>query len=387
MKEDTKIVTAGRHPERFHGAVNPPIYRASTILFETVADLDARKPKRDSMFYGRHGTPTTFALEEALCVLEGGTECALYPSGLAACNGALLAFLEAGNHLLVADCVYGPTRRFCDHVLKRYGVETTYFDPLIGAGIEALFRPTTRVVFLESPGSLTFEVQDVPAIAAVAQKRGATVILDNTWATPLFFKALDRGVDVSVHAATKYIVGHSDAMLGVATANATAAQTLKKGATEVGFCAGPDDIYLAQRGLRTLGVRLRHQEAAALDLAGWLARRPEVARVLHPALEGDPGHALWRRDFTGASGLFGLVLEPASAAAVAAMLDGLELYGMGASWGGFESLIMPTHPERFRTATQWRAEGPSLRINVGLEDIEDLKADLDAGFTRLRAAA
>jgi cystathionine beta-lyase len=387
MKEDTKVVTAGRHPERFHGAVNPPVYRASTILFETVAELDARKPQRDSMFYGRHGTPTTFALEEALCALEGGTECALFPSGLAACNGALLAFLEAGTHLLVADCVYGPTRRFCDRVLTRYGVETTYFDPLIGAGIETLFRPTTRVVFLESPGSLTFEVLDVPAIAAVAHRRNATVILDNTWATPLFFKALDHGVDVSVHAATKYIVGHSDAMLGVATANAAAAATLKRGATEVGFCAGPDDVYLAQRGLRTLAVRLRHQEAAALDLAGWLQRRPEVARVLHPALAGDPGHALWRRDFTGAAGLFGLVLNPASAAAVTAMLDGLELYGMGASWGGYESLIMPTHPERFRTATAWRAEGPSLRINVGLEDIEDLKADLDAGFKRLRAAA
>ena len=387
MKQDTKVVTAGRHPELFHGAVNPPVYHASTILFETMAEFESRKPGPGTMFYGRHGTPTTFALEEAIAILEGGAQCTLYPSGLASCTAVLLAFLEAQSHLLVADCVYGPTRRFCDRVLTRFGVEVTYFDPAIGGAIETMFKANTKAVFLESPGSLTFEIQDVPEIAAVARRHGAVTILDNTWATPLFFKSLEKGVDVSVQAATKYIVGHSDAMLGVATSNADAAETMRRGALEIGFCAGPDDVYLAQRGLRTMAVRMRRHQETATELATWLARRPEVSRVLYPALPGDPGHALWRRDFTGASGLFGVILKPASTPAVAAMLDGLELFGMGASWGGFESLITPTHPERSRSATLWRPEGPSLRIHAGLEDVDDLKKDLDAGFTRLRTAA
>ena len=319
--------------------------------------------------------------------LEGGAGCVIYPSGLAAITGALTAFLEAGSHLLMVDTVYGPSRRFCDTILKRFGVETTYYDPLIGAEIEDLIQPNTKVVFVESPGSLTFEVQDVPAIAEAAHRHDAIVIMDNTWGTPLYFKPLEKGADVSIQAATKYIVGHSDAMLGTAVATPEHWPALRNCANEIGFCAGPDDIYLAQRGIRTMAVRLERHAKTGLVLAEWLEQRPEVARVLYPPLASDPGHELWKRDFTGASGLFGVVLKPTSPDAVAAMLDGLKLFGMGASWGGYESLILPTKPERTRSATSWAPKGPTIRIHAGLEDVDDLIEDLDRGFSRLRAAS
>ena len=391
MDDQTKSVHAGLHPERFDGVVNPPVMHASTVLSPTLADWEQKKKDRAAelpgTYYGRFGTATTRALEEAIAELEGAHRCVVYPSGLAACAGALLAFVAAGDHLLVADSVYGPTRAFATRQLKRFGVETTFFDPLAGREIEQLFRPNTRAVFLESPGSLTFEVQDVPAIAAVAHRRGATVLMDNTWGTPLYFKALAHGVDVCVHAATKYIVGHSDAMLGTVSCTREAWPRLKSLTYDLGQTAGPDDIYLAQRGLRTLAVRLKRHWESGVALAQWVARQPEVERVMHPALPDDPGHALWKRDFLGACGLFGVVLkEGVSDAAFAAFVDHLELFGIGASWGGFESLIMPVHPNEVRSATRWPYAGKTFRLHAGLENIDDLIADLDAGFKRLRAA-
>jgi cysteine-S-conjugate beta-lyase len=391
MRDETKAVHSGRHPEQFRGAVNPPVFHASTILSQTVAEYQRKRSDwlqdLPGTYYGRFGTPTIEALQEAIMALEGGHACVVYPSGLAACSGALLAFLAAGDHLLASDSVYGPTRNFAGGTLKRYGVTTTFFDPLIGKGIEGLIRTETRVIYLESPGSLTFEVQDVPAIAEVARRRGITVIMDNTWGTPLYFKPFAHGVDVSVQAATKYIVGHSDAMLGTISCTREAWPRLRAHTFELGQTAGPDDVYLAQRGLRTLAVRLKQHWQAGVALAEWSSRQPEVERVLHPALPADPGHAIWKRDFLGASGLFGVVLKAGiSKQALAAMIDGLELYGIGASWGGFESLIVPFNPLEARTATQWPHPGPSFRIHAGLENIDDLIADLDAGFKRLRAA-
>ena len=390
MHDDTKAVHAGRHPERFEGAVNPPVFHASTILSPTLEAWDRRKADRASdvpgTYYGRLGTPTTHALEEALAALEGGYRTVLVPSGLAACTTALLAFVEQGAHILVPDSVYGPTRNFATRFLKRFGVETTFYDPLIGAEIAALVRDSTRLIFLESPGSLTFEIQDVPAICAVARARGIVTMMDNTWGTPLYCKPLSLGVDVSIQAATKYVVGHSDAMLGAITVNDAAWPRLRSAHAELGQSAGPDDVYLAQRGLRTLAVRLARHWETGVRLAEWVARQPEVERVLHPALPGDPGNALWKRDFTGASGLFGVVLKPVGGRAFAALVDGLELFGLGASWGGYESLVMPTHPEELRSVTQWTSPGPCFRIHAGLEHPDDLTADLEAGFARLRAA-
>ena len=388
MRDDTKAVHAGRHPERFEGAVNPPVFHASTILAESLADWERKRLDRAAdapgTYYGRLGTPTTRALEEALTALEGGHRTVLTPSGVAACGVALLACVEQGAHVLIPDSVYGPTRHFATRFLERFGVETTFYDPLVGAGVDALLRPSTRVVFLESPGSLTFEIQDVPAICEVARRRGITTMMDNTWATPLYFKPLAHGVDVSIQAATKYVVGHSDAMLGAITATREAWPPLGSTYHELGQCAGPDDVYLGQRGLRTLPVRLKRHWETGVRLAEWVARQPEVERVLHPALPADPGHALWKRDFTGASGLFGVQLKPVGEPAFAAFVDGLELFGLGASWGGYESLIMPTHPEELRTATKWQYRGPCFRIHAGLEDPDDLLADLAAGFARLR---
>ena len=381
-KDDTRLVHSGREPSRFHGFVNTPIYRGSTILFPTVAALEAN----DQAFtYGRLGTPTVRALEEAIAELDGGHATLLTPSGLSAVATSLLAFLAAGDHLLVTDAVYRPTRRFCDGVLKRLGVTTTYYDPLIGAGIAKLMQKNTRVIFAESPGSQTFEVQDVPAIAKAAHDKGAVVVLDNTWATPLFFKPFAHGVDVSVQAATKYIGGHADVMLGAITASETAWPVVRRTHEDLGLCTGPEDVYLALRGLRTLSVRLERHQRTGLELANWLKARPEVESVIHPGLPEDPGHAIWSRDFTGASGLFAFVLKPVSHKAIAAMLDELKLFGMGYSWGGFESLIIPFDPSEYRTATEWKAAGPALRIHAGLEDVEDLKADLAAGFARLNA--
>jgi cysteine-S-conjugate beta-lyase len=388
-RPDTILATAGRDPAANHGVVNPPIYRASTILYETVAALHDAQKHRDptKTRYGRYGTPTTFALEEAIAALEGGHRSIVVASGVAAIAGVLTAYAKAGDHLLVADTVYGPTRRFCDTVLARFGVTTTYYDPCIGGGIEALIRNNTRLIFLESPGSLTFEVQDVPAITAIARKAGITTVLDNTWATPLYFKPLALGVDVSLMSATKYIGGHSDLMMGIITANEAAYPVLRRGIDDYGSCSGPEDCYLALRGFRTLGVRLARHQENALALANWLKARPEVARVLHPALPDDPGHALWKRDFTGSSGLFAIELKPVAQPAVEAMLDGMELFGMGYSWGGFESLILLSDPKSIRSAVPWTARGPLIRIHAGLEDVNDLIDDLTAGFERLRKAA
>jgi cystathionine beta-lyase len=387
MKDDTKIVLAGREPHAHHGAVNPPVYHASTILFPTLSALEesAKGRARRSVVYGRRGTPTLFALEDAVAELEGGDTCVLCPSGLAAVSVALLAFLKAGDHLLMTDSVYGPTRVFCDTVLRRFGVETTYYDPLIGSGIAGLIRAETHVVFTESPGSLTFEVQDIPAIVEAAYAKGALVLMDNTWASPLFFKALEHGVDVAIQAGTKYLVGHSDVMIGTATARGAVGEQLRRFHGTLGQTAGPDDVYLTQRGLRTLGVRLRRHEETGLRLARWLQTRPEVTRVLHPALPGDSGHEIWKRDFLGASGLFAIVLKPCSKPALAAMVDHLRLFGMGYSWGGYESLILPSDPAPIRTATAWTDEGLLLRIHAGLEDPDDLIADLAAGFDRLNS--
>ena len=389
LRKDTLLVHLGRSPEQHHGAVNTPVYHASTILFPNVAAWEAaRDPAKrfDTVRYGLLGTPTTMALEEAVAKIEGGYRAMLAPSGLAAITGPLYACLSAGDHLLMVDSVYGPTRNFCDKVLSRAGVETTYYDPLIGAGIEALMRPNTKVVFCESPGSLTFEVQDVPAIAAVAHARGAKVLLDNTWASPYLFRSFEHGVDISIHAATKYIVGHSDVILGVVITNEESYSRVRTTCADIGLCAGPDDAYLALRGLRTLSVRLERHQKNALEVARWLQQRPEVSRVLYPALPEDPGHAIWKRDFLGASGLFGVVLKPARKTQVDVFIDALRLFGIGASWGGFESLVQPTNPARFRTATKWQAEGPTLRFHIGLEDPRDLIADLANGFARMAEA-
>ncbi len=391
MRDETKTVHAGRHPDEHEGAVNPPVFHASTILSPTVEDWERKKRARAAdepgVYYGRFGTPTTRALEEAVAALEGGYRSLVYPSGLAACHGALMAVLAAGDHVLMPDSVYAPTRALGARLLRRFDVETTFYDPLVGAGIASQMRPNTRVVFVESPGSLTFEVQDVPAIAAAAHARGALVVMDNTWGTPLYFKPFAHGVDVSVQAATKYIVGHSDAMLGVVTCNEETWPRVRAYTHETGQTAGPDDVYLAQRGLRTMAVRLARHWENGVALAEWVARQPEVERVLHPALPGDPGHALWKRDFTGACGLFGVVLKDGvSERALAALLDGLELYGIGASWGGYESLVMPMRPAELRTATVWPHQGPAFRVHAGLEAVDDLVSDLEAGFARLRAA-
>ncbi|MGE0713876.1 MAG: cystathionine beta-lyase [Alphaproteobacteria bacterium] len=386
MRKDTLLTHLGSHPRDNHGAVNPPVYHASTITFPTVAIREAARSKKfEGVTYGRSGTPTTFALEEALAGIEGGYRAMIVSSGLAAIAVGLLAFVKAGDHVLVADTVYGPTRNFCDKVLARFGVAVTYYDPLVGAGIAELIRPETRVVYCESPGSLTFEVQDVPAIAAAAHAKGVKVLMDNTWGTPYLFPSFKHGVDVSIHAATKYIVGHSDAMLGAIVTNKESFLPVRQAMADLGYCAGPDDVYFGLRGLRTMGVRLKQHQESALKVAHWLRTRPEVADVLYPALPGAPGHELWKRDFTGASGLFGVVLRPYGKPAVDAMLDGMDLFAMGASWGGFESLILPGAPQDLRTATRWTAPGPALRLHIGLEDVDDLIADLSAGFDRLNA--
>ena len=384
QKDETRLAHAGRDPSRQHGFVNTPIYRGSSVIFPNAAALEAN---HQDFTYGRLGTPTVRALEEAIAEIEGGHRTLLAPSGLSAIATSLLAFVRAGDEVLVVDSVYRPARRFCDNVLKRLGVAVTYYDPLVGEGIGRLITDKTRVVFTESPGSQTFEVQDIPAIARPAHAAGAVVILDNTWATPLYFKPFAHGADVSIQAATKYIGGHADIMLGSITTTKKTSAAIAKTHEDLGLCVGPEDVYLGLRGLRTLAVRLDRHQKSALELARWLAQRPEVARVIHPALPGDPGYALWKRDFSGASGLFSIILNPFSRKSVAAMLDGLSLFGMGYSWGGFESLIIPFDPRDYRTATTWNAEGPALRLHVGLEDVEDLKADLDAGFARLNARA
>ncbi len=381
LKPETRLVAAGRQLSE-HGFVNPAVYRASTVLFDTV---DALHDKAAQYRYGRRGTPTSLAVETAIAVLEGGHASKVAPSGLAAIATALLAFLKSGEHLLMVDTVYAPARHFCDTVLKGLGIETTYFDPLIGAGIAQLIRPTTRVVYCESPGSQTMEVQDVPAIAEAAHQRNCLVFLDNTWSAGHYFSAFTHGCDVTIQAATKYLVGHSDAMMGSVTCTEAAWPQFKEAYETMGQFAGPDDMYLTLRGIRTLDVRLERHMKNALHMAEWLGARPEVQTVLYPALSNAPGHALWRRDFTGASGLFSVILKPAPEKAVAAMLNDLALFGMGYSWGGYESLVVPFKPHR--TATQWTDIGPCLRFHIGLENPADLMADLADGFARLRATA
>lgn len=379
LSTETRLVTSGRDSKAQKGFVNPPIVRGSTVLYPTAEDLHAH---RGEYQYGRLGTPTTKALQEALMALEG-PQCAgvgLVPSGVAAISTTLLAVLKAGDHILVCDNAYRPTRNFCNGILSRYGVETTYFDPLVGADIARHFQPNTKAVLVEAPGSQSFEMPDVPAVAAVAHARGALVIDDNTWATPLFHRSLELGVDISMQAATKYIGGHSDIMFGTISANAQTWPMVAEAIRLLGVCAGPDDVFLALRGLRTLAVRLAHHQQAALDMAHWLAGRPEVIKVLHPAIDSDPGHTIWKRDFTGASGLFSIVLKPAPQKAVDAFLDSVQLFGMGYSWGGFESLVIPFDCSAYRTATTWAPGGPTLRLHIGLESIEDLKADLARGF-------
>ena len=383
-RTSTDIVHSGRDPFAHHGFVNPPVYRGSTVLFKSLESFEKREQRYT---YGRRGTPTTEALEAAICSLEGGHRTMLAPNGLAAITHALLAFVKTGDHILVPDAVYQPCRKFCDNVLARLGVETTYYDPLIGAGIAKLMKANTTVVFTESPGSQTFEVQDIPAIAKAAHAAGAWVLMDNTWASPLYFKPFKHGVDVSVQAATKYIVGHADAMLGSITANERATPKLTEQAHFLGIGVGTEECYLGLRGIRTIEVRLEKHNRSALEIGRWLEQRPEVARVSHPGLESHPGHAIWKRDFLGASGLFAFVLKPVPKPAVAAMLEGLELFGMGASWGGFESLVLPFNASPYRTATKWNPEGPCVRIHVGLEDLDDIKEDLETGFQRLKAVA
>ena len=379
LQPATRLVTAAREFAE-HGMVNPPIFHASTILFPNLATYKNGKQKYR---YARRGTPTSRALETAIASLEGGFDCKVAPSGLAAVSSALLAFLKTGDHVLMVDSVYGPARHFCNTVLKRFGIETTYYDPQIGARISELLQPNTRVVYCESPGSQTMEVQDVPAIAAAAHAHGAIVMLDNTWSAGHYFKAFEHGCDVSIQAATKYIVGHSDVMLGSVVCNEACWPEFKESFESTGLFAGPDDMYLALRGLRTLDVRLERHMKNALAVANWLRGRQEVETVLYPALPNATGHELWKRDFTGACGLFSIILKPVPEPALEAMVDGFSLFKIGDSWGGFESLVVPFNVRR--SATNWLAGGPALRLHIGLESPDDLIADLQAGFARLNA--
>jgi cystathionine beta-lyase len=388
LKKDTLLTHAGRDPNKYQGMVNTPVFRTSTVIFPDLASFETRAPDDyKSVRYGRYGTPTTFALEEAVAKMEGGHAAVAVPSGLAAITAALSAFVKHGEHLLVSDSVYAPTRNFCGSRLAPNGIEVEYYYPLIGAGIDKLIRPNTRAVFCEAPSSLTFEMQDIPAIAAAAHSHGVPVLADNTWGTPYFFRAFERGVDVSIHAATKYIVGHSDVMMGIIVTNEKYWKKVRKTVADFGFSVSPEDCYLALRGFRTIGVRMKQQMANAIRIAKWLEARPEVQTVLYPALESDPGHAIWKRDFDGAASLFSMVLNPASNKAVAALVNALQLFGIGSSWGGYESLITLAHIEKYRTATRWAPGGPTLRLHIGLEDADDLIADLERGFDALRSAS
>lgn len=389
---DTRLTQAGRRSEwtgiagQPGGIVSPAVWRASTILYEDVAHLRAaRTSQHERWFYGRKGTPTAWALADALTGMEPGAEgTMLYPSGVAAISCALMAVLKPGDRLLMTDSVYDPTRAFCEKMLRPMGIDTVYYDPLTGSGIEALITANTRAIFLESPGSLTMEVQDVPAITAVARDRGVTTLIDNTWATPYFFQALSHGADISIVACTKYITGHSDVMMGSVSANAAHWPRIQSAAWLFGQVSGPDDCWLALRGLRTLGVRLRQHESSALEIAQWLDARPEVGRVLHPALPSCPGHEQWRRDFGGSSGLFSFTLRGADDAMRVRFIDGLRHFGIGYSWGGFESLALPVDPQGIRTATSWSEADPLIRLHIGLENPADLIADLEQALAACR---
>ena len=386
-KTDTRIVEGGRRKEWTGALVNPPVYRASTMLFDNVAALHSASAKIGTFYYGRHGGPTSWALEEALTELEpGAVGTRLFPSGVAAIAAALLAVVGPGDELLMVDTAYGPTRHFCDDLLKRLGVVTRYYDPLIGGGIEALISDKTRAIFLESPGSLTFEIQDVPAICEVAKRHDLVTLLDNTWATPVLFPAIAAGVDVAILACTKYVGGHSDVMLGSVTSNEKCWHRVAQTARSLGQCASPDDAFLALRGLRTLGVRLRQHEQSGMKIARWLADQPQVAGILHPAFPSCPGHEIWRRDFTGAAGLFSFVLAGGSEEARTRLVDSLTHFGIGFSWGGYESLVLPVDPQSVRTATDVQWEGPIVRLSIGFEDPDDLIADLARGLSAWSSA-
>lgn len=385
----TRVVAAGRRKEWTQGIVNTPVWRASTILYDSVADLRAAGTSNTHhrLFYGRKGTPTQWSLADALNELEPGAEGTfLYPSGVAAIAAALLSVLSPGDELLLPDSAYDPTRSMGTGLLKRMGISTRFYDPLIGGGIADLIAENTRAILLESPGSLTFEVQDVPAIVAAAKARGVTTLLDNTWATPLFFPAIAHGIDLSILACTKYVVGHSDVMLGSVTAAPGHFARLRDTSFQLGQIASPDDSWLASRGLRTMAVRLKQHQASALEIARWLKGRSEVAAVLHPALPDCPGHEIFLRDFRGSSGLFSFVLNGGNEAARAALIDGLEHFGIGYSWGGFESLALPVDPQRYRSVTKRAYAGPIVRLQIGLEDPVDLIADLAAGLERFSAS-
>jgi len=386
LGDKTRAIIKGRAPEDHHGVVNTPVYRASTILHPTVEAFEQRHDptNKHRVVYGLLGTPSTFDLEEVVADLEGGYDAVLLPSGLAAISTALTTFLSPGDHLLIADTVYWPNRMFCDEHLKRLQVEVEYYDPTLGAGIETLIKANTKVIFLESPGSLTFEVQDIPAITEVAKRHHVVTILDNTWATPAFLKSFSLGIDVSIHAATKYLSGHSDIMMGIIISAEHVAADVRRNHRLFGQTASPDDAYTTLRSVRTLATRLKAHEAAGMALAQWLSARDEVERVLHPALPGHPGHDFFKRDYLGASGLFGIILKPQPRERMINMVNGMRLFGIGASWGGYESLMIPSYPERYRTATAWDSPGQVLRIHAGLEDLDDLLADLDAGLARLR---
>ena len=389
MKDETRLVATGRGRVEPEGTVNLPVYRASTILSPDIDSYLRRFEDGrayEAITYGANGTHNARALAEAVAALEGGARTVVTASGLSAITMALCAFTSAGDHVLVTDSVYGPTRRFCGEALARWGIETTYYDPGIGADIAGLFHENTRLVFLEAPGSLTFEMQDVPAIAGAARAAGILTAMDNTWATPLFFKPLAHGVDLSIQAGTKYFAGHSDLVIGlVTTADEALHRRLADTVMAFGEVSGPDDCYLALRGLRTLSVRIRRQARSALAVAAWLAEQPGVRRVLYPPLPSDPGHALWRRDFGGAASLFGVVLDTTDKAAIARMVDGLTLFRIGSSWGGYESLVSLHAMPLPRDVVPWTESPFLMRLHVGLEDPDDLVADLDAGLRRLNA--
>jgi cystathionine beta-lyase len=387
-RKNTQIAHLGRNPHLHAGAVNTPTIRTSTILFEDYAAyLAAESGETKALTYGRHGTATRHDLEIALATLDGMEKTFLCPSGVSAITFAISALVQPGDHVLMVDSVYGPTRLYCDRELKRLGIETTYYDPTIGAGIEDLFRENTRLVFTESPGSITFEVQDIPAIADVAHRNHAIVLADNTWATPLAPSPAELGVDVIIHSLTKYVCGHSDVLMGAVSASGKLAKTLEKHYKITGMAVSPDDCYLMSRGLRTMAIRLKEQEKTALKLAEWFAARPETLQVLHPAFASCPGHEFWKRDIGMSCGLFAVTIKPYSEESLASMLNSMRFFGMGFSWGGFESLLIPLKPHLSRTVTKWPEDGTLLRIHAGLEDVDDLIDDLTAGFGRLNAAA
>jgi len=389
MKKETQIVSLGRDKKWTKGVINPPVVRASTMLFETMEDMRFATKNRANgeMFYGRRGGPTHFAFQAAIAELEGGVGTALYPSGSAAISGALLSFLKAGDHLLMVDNAYEPTRSLCDNLLAGYGIETTYYDPLIGAGIADLIQENTKVLFLESPGSITMEVQDVPTLSKIAHENDMIVMLDNTWASPINSRPFEMGVDISIQAATKYIVGHSDVMMGTATANEKYWDQLREHSYLMGYCTSPDDVYLASRGLRTLGVRMAQHEKNALKVANWLATRPEVDHLRHPAFASCPGHEFFERDFSASNGLFSFVLKEGNLKSVTALVENMRYFKMGFSWGGYESLILGVFGiDKLRTATTWDSSKPLIRLHIGLENVDDLIADLEAGFERFNAA-